>query len=308
MAVVAGPSPWSSGYRRVTKSSGKKLGAYSDPRNNGRLTYGWVSDSNDAWDKNPTHYATHKITLPNGRIVSVPVDDYKHFLENKEMYTKLYDNADNKDIDIGDYIDTAFSKDSNGKYTRSVTAFDGVGHIKLIEYSAARQLMQVTFTTNNAVVVYFRVPTAVVGELKYLASSGGMRDGHHWLGIRFWDLVRVRGTIHGGRYAFRYVKQGDAIQVGRYSEHDNVVGNAKAKEVKNAVTGKIAKDVHATKVQQAKRASYKSDAYYAPFASDINGYKSLLKPSDQELFDSYGLADRFKLLVDRGIIDDDWFD
>lgn len=87
------------------------------------------------------------------------------------------------------------------------------GHILALEYSAYFQLLKVTFW-NEAEVVYFRVPSGVFGELYHLAKSGAVRidqkgKERHMVGIRFWDLVRVRGTITGSRYRYTYYKEGD---------------------------------------------------------------------------------------------------
>jgi hypothetical protein len=81
-----------------------------------------------------------------------------------------------------------------------------------MEYSAYYQLLKVHFVKGDAIVVYFRIPTAVFGELYHLAQSkvetSNTVDGtvRHMLGVKFWDLVRIRGTLHGSRYRFEYVQ------------------------------------------------------------------------------------------------------
>lgn len=87
---------------------------------------------------------------------------------------------------------------------------DGCGHIKEIEYSAYYQLLKVTFI-NGTISIYYRVPKTVASELLYFAENGQTStntfDGseRHVLGIRFWDLIRIRGTLHGSRYRFEYM-------------------------------------------------------------------------------------------------------
>ena len=312
-----GSAPWEDGFKRITKKQGYRLGTYSDPRNEGRFTYGWFTADDNQYDKNPKHYKTQNVTTPSGRVVKVPVDDYKHFMEHNEMYAKLFDKAHNANLDVGTYIEDTFDK-KDGKYTHAITSFNGVGHIKFIEYSAHRQVMQVTFTNNNAICAYFRVPSAVVGELAYLASGeteiGNDGKIRHKLGRRFWDLVRVRGTLHGGRYVFRYVQTGDAsYQTGKYTEHNNTAGNAAIKditsELNNNARSAAQKQVD-RQMQESKRHQYKSEAYYAPFASYINDYGKLLETEQarQEFNNAKSLAEKNDILVKYKIVDSDWLD
>lgn len=92
---------------------------------------------------------------------------------------------------------------------------EGVGHITLIEYVPTYQVMRVEFATDGALVVFFRVPAAVYSELKYLADSKQTSistvDGtqRHTLGMKFWDIVRIRGQRQGGRYRYEYAIEGE---------------------------------------------------------------------------------------------------
>ena len=62
----------------------------------------------------------------------------------------------------------------------------------------------------GADVIYSKVPSAVAGTLFSLADRGDMRissytgkEGHA-LGIEFWNLVRIRGQLHGSQFPFEY--------------------------------------------------------------------------------------------------------
>ena len=117
------------------------------------------------------------------------------------------------------YAEKAF--DGNHKTVKS----GGCGHIAAIEYSRYYQLLKVTFTRGD-VVIYYRVPAAVAGELLHFAETGQTStntfDGsvRHVLGIRFWDLIRIRGTKHGSRYRFEYTEKMEAdVDNGRPREY-----------------------------------------------------------------------------------------
>lgn len=162
------------------------------------------------WHMLPSKPEMRKLTDPlTGQLYDMPVNDYEHFLsfirtdsELSELFTKT---GKLKDATTpADYIDYVFNKSKRKKLTQ-----EGCGHIAMLEYDPFYQLLRVTFTSNGAVVVYFRVPGSVANVLIALAQSGAMGTGRHGdprhlLGIYFWDLVRIRGTIHGSRYAFEY--------------------------------------------------------------------------------------------------------
>jgi len=99
------------------------------------------------------------------------------------------------------------------------SAFDGshkthdwdgeCGHISGLSYSSYYQLLKVTFW-NGDICIFFRVPSTVASELLHFAESGKTMlspvsgKQKHVLGIRFWDLIRIRGTRHGCKYRFEY--------------------------------------------------------------------------------------------------------
>lgn len=162
------------------------------------------------WYTLPSRPEMRKLTDPlTGQLYDMPINDYENFLsfirtdsEVSELFAKT---GRLKDATTpADYISYVFEKSKS-----ELIVQEGCGHISLLEYSTFYQLLRVTFTNNGNVVVYFRVPVSVANVLIALAQSkaqGTGRDGkpRHSLGMYFWDLVRIRGTIHGSRYAFEY--------------------------------------------------------------------------------------------------------
>lgn len=164
------------------------------------------------WGKLPDKIVrgyTGKVNKPNmhrltdsatGKSYEVPDDDYRQFAGQKS------------DSSIEKYVDAAFDG-STGFEVQEVRATGGdTGHILKVEYSVYYKVLRVTFRNKNSVVVYMNVPSAVAGELLHLAASNNTQISansgtlRHVLGIRFWDLVRIRGTVHGTRYPFKYVE------------------------------------------------------------------------------------------------------
>lgn len=182
------------------------------------------------WGKLPDKIVrgyTGKVNKPNmrsltdsatGKSYKVPDDDYRQYYGQGPETKSVSDPASSQlkpPQSIENYINAAFDG-SSGFETQDVRATGGdTGHILKVEYSVFYKLLRITFRTNNSVVVYMNVPTAVAGELLHLAASNNTQvsanDGklRHTLGIRFWDLVRIRGTVHGTRYPFKYVEVSD---------------------------------------------------------------------------------------------------
>ena len=95
------------------------------------------------------------------------------------------------------------------------------GHIAKLEYAQKEQILRVTFASDGASCLFFEVPTAVAGELIYLAKKNAVRgsDGRHLVGIRFWDYIRIRGTLHGAKYPFEYESHGTGLATSRKGRH-----------------------------------------------------------------------------------------
>lgn len=207
MSAVMGPAPWSEGYRSVSKKRAKEAGYEWD------LSSGWHAKRNSDWYKDPKHTEMKEITLATGRKVKVPIGDFTDYLNYSAEHGKnIIDDEDSANTEIADYIEYAFNRTKSGNKPK-VWHTKGVGHIASLDYSTRKQLLKVEFANNGAVVVYFRVPAAVYGELSHLADSNLVRmDANgierHLLGIRFWDLVRIRGNLYGSKYKFKYLADG----------------------------------------------------------------------------------------------------
>lgn len=145
----------------------------------------------------------HELTDPaTGKSYEVPDDDYRQYLGQKQ------------DKSVEKYVADAFGSSADIKVVEPRATGGDTGHIIKLEYAVMYKILRVTFkkpSKGGQIVAYMNVPNPVAGELLYLAesnqtqisaSSGTLR---HVLGMRFWDLIRIRGTIHGTRYPFEYV-------------------------------------------------------------------------------------------------------
>lgn len=166
------------------------------------MSRGFFYKDDDSWSGRPENLPKRAVRLANGRTVYVydSGDRSGKFIP----FSRMEDDAN-----LSKYIE-----DTN--FTWSV---EGCGHIKQLDYSPRRSVMRVEFqeqtdpvtgkTWGRAdVAFFFNVPSAVFGELYYLAqtkstgaptSTGRTR---HNLGIRFWDLVRIRGSLYGSRFPY----------------------------------------------------------------------------------------------------------
>lgn len=206
MGAYVDTAPWVSGYKRATKRSAKQAGYYHN------LSRGWTQGEEQDWSI-PKMPKKRRVRLANGRYVYTYDDPYS-----------LSDSYEfNKDNDItqeeSNYISAA---NFNEKYTVEMQGSSDrhdanyKGHIAKLEYAPMRQLMLVTFTNDDSVFVYYRIPSSVYGELYWLAKNNtkqaSISDGkmRHAVGIHFWDLIRIRGTLRGGRYKYALYREGTA--------------------------------------------------------------------------------------------------
>ena len=145
----------------------------------------------------------HELTdRATGKSYEIPDDDYRQYLGQKQ------------DRSAEQYIADVFGSSTDIRVVEPRATGGDTGHIIKLEYAVLYKVLRVTFrkpSKGGQVVAYLNVPAPVAGELLYLAesnqtqvsaSSGTLR---HVLGIRFWDLIRIRGTIRGTRYPFNYV-------------------------------------------------------------------------------------------------------
>lgn len=207
MAARVGKAPWYQGVSETTKT-GRQRTTLSSGNHEWDLTEGWHAKRQRGWkgrgQKSGLVQKVQRAT-PDGRTVTV----YK---------TTGYDDTigfhshDKPDEDALSYALNAFDK--NDPSHGPIFEQEGCGHIAKIEYAQVQQVLRVTFANNGAICLFYRVPTAVAGELLALAQKKSEQmsvvDGkmRHTLGIVFWDLVRIRGQRHGARYPFEYESRG----------------------------------------------------------------------------------------------------
>lgn len=210
MAAIVAPAPWTYGYKPITKLQMSRSHVPG---------YGFVSpDSVDKWRKLPKHPPTRWLTSPlTGRQYKAVSTDIEDFINTASVYG--YNNVQfmtftaehglqNNEEGMAAFVEYSFAED-----TKHVYKTEGCGHILYLEYNQDTQVMRITFW-DNSVVVYFRIPRQVYGELYTLAvlksKTTHTFDGseRHELGVRFWDLVRIRGSKHGARYRFVYMSEG----------------------------------------------------------------------------------------------------
>lgn len=166
------------------------------------ISSGWHPKYQQGWTKNVKREQVEMIDF-QGKIHKV----YRYDLPDSITGFRAHEGNNAQRQESLAIMEDAFSD------TKRVLSIPGVGHIKLLEYVEKNRILRVTFTNNNAVCVYFDVPTFVAGRLFYFAThrdatirtSNGLR---HKLGVEFWDLVRIRGHQHGSKFPFEYVSHG----------------------------------------------------------------------------------------------------
>ncbi len=195
-----GPLPWDprffDRYKATNALRKKKAGVGNQVlmRDGKVLSSGWVGPTRnpDAW---------HEVTLPNGDKNYVPKNDALDYFQFAAM--------EDKPADMGAFIAKCFNRTKGrGKYVSQ----EGCGHISQLRYNSTYQVLEVTFQ-DGTTIVCFRVPPILYAELSRDAASKSLALGfdlkaRHLLGIRFWDLMRIRGSQTGMRYQFTYTSDG----------------------------------------------------------------------------------------------------
>ncbi len=188
-AAKAGLAPWNKDYEW-------------------ELSSGWGYKRPEGWDKGITR-RKRKLHDTNGNVYDV------YYYPDTDYHLGFSAQDDQERLAIAQ---KAF--DPNNPIHGEVISQKGCGHISLVEYAQKEHILRVTFTNNGAVCVFFEVPTAVAGELIHLAKSKRTRhDGRHILGVRFWDYIRIRGTLHGAKYPFEYESHGSGTIVQGMGRH-----------------------------------------------------------------------------------------
>ena len=196
----AGFAPWSDKYgefKRLTMAQHADLGdRYGSMKHPNKKTI-------TLWDGRKVKVIDSELGVPFGFA-------YTDAKDGMPQQVHGYNGASDVAVDeitgktSADYVEEAF-----GGSHRTHDWTGDAGHIVGIHYSAYYQLLKVDFRSGDTC-VYFRVPSTVAAELLSLAEHGhtmmSQVDGtqRHAVGIRFWDLVRIRTTKHGTRYRFEY--------------------------------------------------------------------------------------------------------
>ena len=131
-----------------------------------------------------------------------------------------------------DFIDYAFT---DARLKNVETAEASGGHILSVSYNSLYKILIVKFAKQAALgdtCAFFDLPANVAALLLHyartnqLAPSDGKHE-RHMLGVEFWNLVRVRGTLHNTRYAFEYTNSAaveEAVAKGNTSIDRGTVG------------------------------------------------------------------------------------
>ena len=123
-----------------------------------------------------------------------------------------------------DFIDWAFSGTRKDNQVDTAIVPNG-GHIKEVQYNSFYKILLVQFAksaTLGDTCAFFNLPANVAALLLHLARTGQMgTNGRHQLGIEFWNLVRVRGTVHNTRYQFEYVPS-DTIKAAHAAGQESI--------------------------------------------------------------------------------------
>lgn len=194
MPAENGLPPWATGYKKVRLGNKKQFKAL-----------------NANFEKRPLN------TVLTGDKYYLPKQDHAElttfYNRYKDELTEGYyrgKKLKRKVSSMADLIDYAFEAKSQEK--QLTTAECQGGHIKRITYNALYTLLMVEFTKRGDICVFFNLPASVAAYLMHLAETNQMgissRDGteRHQVGIEFWNLVRVRGTVHSTQYPFQYTK------------------------------------------------------------------------------------------------------
>lgn len=132
------------------------------------------------------------------------------------------------------YAQSAFDEGKEGKDISS--AEPSGGHITKIEYNKKSKVMRVTFAKNGKrgnQCLFVGVAASIANQLLYHARNNDIRgpDGRHWVGIKFWELVRIPHQPTGARLPFTYTGSFDVDIINRGGRHSVVVSDYYAKRI-----------------------------------------------------------------------------
>ena len=165
------------------------------------------------WNKLPREVLKRYLTESlNGNRYWMPEHDAneldQYILEHQSVLSDVYKSKQLlRNVSTpADFIDYAFS---DKRLSNVESAVAKGGHIAEVSYNSFYKILLVKFAKTASMgdtCAFFNIPANVAALFLHLARTGQMGiNGRHQLGIEFWNLVRVRGTVHNTRYAFEYV-------------------------------------------------------------------------------------------------------
>ena len=289
MASGVGPSPFAGGgidinneseVAMLRKRHGKRMNRESlhsrGEEKKGRVQYNddGLAQSSGYW-KRPTRPPMKTLVDSlTGKTYQTPdvIDwddwvDMFHIQGGGEM-SDAYKSNPSKDTyrTLADYCNFAFDRPGESSF---YTFECPEGHIKRVDYNYGTRIMRVNFKKYDRWCCYFFVPTQIYETLKKLSEGMPVRMGYgnvprHLVGIYFWDLVRVRGTIHGNRYeccyttapdgGFRKVEHATRDDVVRMLSEDSERTSGKARQIEGDAGADAAKPMYDLSEEYARKA------------------------------------------------------
>ena len=188
----------------------------------GRRTVKYGDDGlaeSSGYARKPSKSKMKTLTDSLGRQYKTPDEiDYDDFVDMFRIRPEgqLTEEYKNKPVrenmrSLADWCSWSFDRDNSGYYSFSCPA----GHIEKVDYNNTSKIMRVKFRSGDGeTACYFYVPADIYFTLEHLSDGMPTRKDRrnierHLVGIYFWDLVRIRGTVHGNRYQCCYVTSGD---------------------------------------------------------------------------------------------------
>jgi len=209
--MPVGPSPfnpafpsWFKGKQRSNKNKKEAFRLMSKVNSRGiRAVYPKIS-----------YPKVRRSRILDGGDFYMPEQDYRalhnYYNENETSLTQGWLQGKKLARDIRSPADlVAYAFENKAQQGNIMEAECKGGHIKSLKYNALYSLLMVEFTKRGDTVVFFNLPNDVAVRLIILGKNGTMAPGakgedRHAVGVEFWNLVRVRGTLHKTYFPFAY--------------------------------------------------------------------------------------------------------
>jgi hypothetical protein len=318
MAIVnaySGSFPWRKQQKKFDAKSGYQYNVGITREKGGKrrgstgyyATGGFSVISPDQYTDNPTKPEMVEIRLYNGRKSYVPIGDVEQFIGFNKIETAYV-----PEEMAAEYEKAFRAQSGRGRYY-GIGSFLGedkgtgspCGHIAGIRYNPSMQIMEVAFGGNASsrpdTVTFFRIPKDIYGELENHYNSGAMSLGvdgtqRHLCGIRFWDLVRIRGQRTGARYPFTYTTGGmnTGAQASSFEEHAAQLMRINAGEQQATDAQREATITHTEEPSEAERKQIENEDSIAALKKALANdtflpiQKERIKEMRDVLIDRYG--------------------